>query len=72
MVQKTAEEIVRAVDGVLSGEFKSSWEAWKKTGVSRQTIHAIRGTRRQRYCHISLQTAYFFQFLVPCLLSAVR
>ena len=56
MVRKTAEEITRAVDGVLSGEFKSSWEAWKKTGVSRQTIDArLKGSQTPKEAHGSQQ-----------------
>jgi hypothetical protein len=40
MVCFTPEEIARVVNGVLSGEFKSAYNAWKKTGISRQTIQA--------------------------------
>ena len=52
MARKTAEEIAHAVDGVLSGEFRSSWDAWKKTGVSRQTIDArLKGAQTPKEAH---------------------
>jgi Tc5 transposase DNA-binding domain len=52
MARKTAEEIAHAVNGVLSGEFRSSWDAWKKTGVSRQTIDArLKGAQTPKEAH---------------------
>ena len=52
MARKTAEEIAHAVNGVLSGEFRSSWDAWKKTGVSRQIIDTrLKGAQTLKEAH---------------------